>query len=482
MADAPAAIDGEEFAVLMHAVGPFEPSPRLAVGVSGGPDSLALALLAADWARARHGSLSALIVDHGLRPESGDEARCTRGWLRARGIASEILRWEGRKPIASIPAHAREARYRLLLQWCLRMGVFHLLLGHHAFDQTETVLMRLFGGSGIEGLAGMLPIRYTPLTRMVRPLLPIDPERLRATLIARNQAWLEDPTNADHAYARARFRSALSAFPPALGIRDEVMRLQASALQAAERLDAAVDDRFGRCCEIDRLGFAWVDEEALAAVPEEIAWRLLARLLSGVGGTAWPPAASSIRALRGRLLTHAGGPSGSLGRCRLVRRDRRLLICRERRHLPAAVRVKGGETLLWDGRFLVRIPARRFLGASRYRLMPAAQEVWRRPRADAQTLSHVPAEARISLPVLVGDGGEAILPTAMAPEGGSLEDGGLPRLSITFSPSRSLRGTGRFLALAQSRIMLWEEAPPAVLALYGDTAGSGAEREEQREY
>ena len=490
MADAPAPIDGEEFAALMHAVGPFEPAPRLAVGVSGGPDSLALALLAADWARARHGSLNALIVDHGLRPESGDEARCARGWLRARGIASEILRWEGQKPTAGIPAHAREARYRLLLQACGRMGVVHLLLGHHAFDQTETVLMRLFGGSGIEGLAGMLPVRYTPLTRMVRPLLPIDPARLRATLTARNQAWLEDPTNADHAYARARFRSALSAFPPALGIRDELTRLQASALQAAERLDAAVDDGFGRCCEIDRLGFAWVDEAALAAVPEAIAWRLLARLLSGIGGDAWPPAAPSVRALRRRLLMGTGAPSGSLGRCRLVRRDRRLLICRERRHLPAAVPVKGGETLLWDGRFLVRIPARRCLGASRYRLMPAPPEVWRRPQADAeaQALSRVPAEARISLPALVGDGGAAILPTAMAPEGGRLpedggvKDGGLPRLSITFSPRRALKGTGRFLALAQSRIMLWEEALPAVLALDGDTVGSGAEQEEHREY
>jgi tRNA(Ile)-lysidine synthase len=483
--EAPAPIDDEEFAALMHAVGPFEPAPRLAVAVSGGPDSLALALLAAEWVRARAGSLSALIVDHGLRPEAGGEARLTCAWLRARGIEGEILRWEGEKPVSGIQAHAREARYRLLLQWCRRRGVVHLLLGHHAFDQTETVLMRLFGGSGVEGLAGILPIRYTPFTRVVRPLLPIDPARLRASLIARGQAWLEDPTNADQAYTRARFRLALSAFPAAMGMRDKLARLQATAVQAAERLDAAVDDGLARCCEIDRLGFAWVDEEAFAAVPEEIAWRLLARVLCGVGGTDWPPAAPSVRALRGRILTRAGRPSGSLGRCRLMRRDRRLLICREGRHLPAPVAVEGGETVLWDGRFLVRIPPRHVLGAGRYRLMPAPQEVWRhRPQgpAAAQALNRVPSEARLGLPVMVGESGEAILPQAMPPSGREPKDASPPPLAITFSPRRVLKGTGRFLALAQSRIMLWEEAPPTVLALEGDTARPGAEQEEQREY
>lgn len=469
----------------MRAVGPFEPAPRLAVGVSGGPDSLALALLAADWARARHGSLTALIVDHGLRPAAGEEAQLTRASLRAHGIAGEILRWDGAKPTAGIPARARAARYRLLLEWCRRMGVVHLLLGHHASDQTETVLMRLFGGSGIDGLAGILPIRYTPFTRVVRPLLPIAPARLRATLTARGQAWLEDPTNADQAYTRARVRLALATFPAAMAMGDELTHLQASAAQAAVRLDAAIDESFARCCEIDRLGFAWVDEEALAAVPEEIAWRLLARLLCGIGGTAWPPATRSVRALRTRLLTSAGRPSGSLGRCRLVRRDRRLLICRERRHLPPAVPVEGGETVLWDGRFLVRIPRPRWLAGGRYRLMPAPQEVWhRRPQAPAveQTLSRVPAEARLSLPALVGDGGEAILPITTTPDGRELKDASPPRLAIAFSPRRALKGTGRFLALAQLRIMLWEEAPPAMLALDGDTAGAGAEQEEQREY
>lgn len=469
----------------MRAVGPFELVPRLAVGVSGGPDSLALALLAAEWVGARHGSLIALIVDHGLRPEAAAEAGLTRAWLHARGIAGVILRWDGAKPTTAIPARARAARYRLLLDWCRRMGVVHLLLGHHACDQTETVLMRLFGGSGIEGLAGILPVRYTPFTRVVRPLLAVDPARMRATLTARGQEWLEDPTNANQAYTRARIRLALAALPAANTIRDDLTRLQASATQAAARLDAAVEQSFARCCEIDRLGFAWVDEEALAAVPEEIAWRLLARLLCGIGGSAWPPATRSVRALRARLLTRVGQPSGSLGRCRLVRRDRRLLVCRERRHLPPAVPVDGGETMLWDGRFLVHIPLRRCLGASRFRLMPAPQDGWDRlPQAPAveHVVRRVPAEARLSLPALVGDGGEVVLPTATTPDSREVKNASPPRLAIAFSPRRALKGTGRFLALAQMRIMLWEEALPAVLAGSGDMAGGGAEKEEQREY
>jgi hypothetical protein len=91
-------------------------------------------------------------------------------------------------------------------------------------------------------------------------------------------------------------------------------------------------------------------------------------------------------------------------------------------------------------------------------------------------------EARVSLPVLMGESGEAILPQAMPPHGCQLKDASPPRLAIAFSPRRALKGTGRFLAVGQSRIMLWEEALPAVLAVGGDLAGSGAEQEKQREY
>src|SRR4051812_12623635 len=103
-----------EFAALMGALGPYERRPRLAAAVSGGPDSLALTLLAARWAERSGGSLLALHVDHGLRPESADEAARVADWLGARSIPCRVLAWRGDKPATGVQAAAREARHALL--------------------------------------------------------------------------------------------------------------------------------------------------------------------------------------------------------------------------------------------------------------------------------------------------------------------------------------------------------------------------------
>ncbi len=86
------------FTMAMDRLGPFEPRPELAVAVSGGADSMAVALLARDWVRLHGGTVVALIVDHGLRAESGDEARMTCERLAGLGVGSRVLRLTGADP------------------------------------------------------------------------------------------------------------------------------------------------------------------------------------------------------------------------------------------------------------------------------------------------------------------------------------------------------------------------------------------------
>ena len=86
-------LTGAEFAAALEALADFEAAPVLAVAVSGGSDSLALAILADRWARERGGRICALTVDHRLRPESADEVRRLQGWLAARNILHEVLVW-----------------------------------------------------------------------------------------------------------------------------------------------------------------------------------------------------------------------------------------------------------------------------------------------------------------------------------------------------------------------------------------------------
>lgn len=285
------------FADLMAPLEPFEARPRLAVAVSGGAHSLALTLLAATWTAERRGQLTALTVDHGLRPESAAEAQRVAAWLAERGIAHITLGRKGPRPQRALQASARKIRYDLLGEWCRAQGVFHLLLAHHQADQAETVLLRLGKGSGGDGLAGMAAVRETAWGRILRPLLPVDPKRLTATLLAAAQPWLDDPSNADPRFDRVRIRrlqpALAAAGVPFAGIAAAATRL-GWARQAHERLQATAAARWLRL----RPGgvLAWeaglIQHESVATVTA-----LLGRALRGVGGATYEPAAASVARL-----------------------------------------------------------------------------------------------------------------------------------------------------------------------------------------
>ena len=185
----------------MTAAGPFGPAPRVAVAVSGGADSMALLLLAKDWAP----GVAALTVDHGLRAGSTAEAAQVAAWCASRRIPHCVLAWTGRKPSSGIQEASRTARYELLTQWCRDRGYPHLLVGHHLEDQAETFLIRMQRGSGVDGLAAMPSTTARDGVRIVRPLLGVTPARLTAFLRAAGQPWIEDPSNDDPRFARPVF-------------------------------------------------------------------------------------------------------------------------------------------------------------------------------------------------------------------------------------------------------------------------------------
>jgi tRNA(Ile)-lysidine synthase len=197
--------DGE-FAAAMAWLGPFEPAPNVAVAVSGGADSLALTVLADVWARARGGAVVGLVVDHGLRAAAAVEAGATERLLGRRGIAAHVLRLTGLVAGSALAERARVARYAALVGACEAAGVVHLLVGHHAADQAETVAARALRGSFSAGLAGMARLVELPTVRVLRPLLGVKPGALRALLLARGIEWIEDPSNRDKRALRVRLR------------------------------------------------------------------------------------------------------------------------------------------------------------------------------------------------------------------------------------------------------------------------------------
>jgi tRNA(Ile)-lysidine synthase len=343
-ADAPAALTDTEFAALLAALGPFEPAPRLAVAVSGGPDSMALALLADGWARARGGAVTGLVVDHGLRPESAREAAQACGWLGALGIAAHVLGWTGPKPAAGIQAAARTARLDLLTEACRTEGILHLLLAHQREDQAETVAIREAGGSGEAGLAGMAAIRELHGLRLLRPLLGVPRARLRATLLAAGQPWLEDPSNRATWFARGRLR----ADPGFMG--DCAWSRGLVHAQERTTMDARLAARLARIARPEPLGFVAIAAEDWRALEPEVRAPLLGRLLATVGGRAYPVATAGLRRLAAGDLPAAA----TLGGCIIMRRRDDLVICRETARIRHRLTLAPGAAALWDGRFTVR--------------------------------------------------------------------------------------------------------------------------------
>ncbi len=389
-----------EFAELMAQLGLFEPAPRVAVGVSGGADSLALLHLIHAWARARDGRATALTVDHGLRPESAGEAARLKQTLAASGIEQRVLRWRGPKPRANIQAAARRARYDLLGRWCRRYGVLHLALAHHLDDQAETLLLRLGRGSGLEGLAAMATVREMPWFRLLRPLPSVPKSRLAATLAARRHSWIEDPSNADPSFARARLRGLL----PALDSEGlTATRLAATAAhlgRARAALERSVARLLARTVELHPAGFALVDPEALAAASEEVALRAMARILMIVGGLSYTPRFARLRRLHDRI--SAGLESGlTLAGCRVVPRRGRLLVVRESARV-AEQPLQPGRGLLWDGRFEVTLGRAARARSGVLSIAPLAAAGWRELRRAVPELgtSPIPAPARLALPAL----------------------------------------------------------------------------------
>ncbi len=412
--DAPP-LTAAEFDGLMRAVGPFEARPRLAVAVSGGSDSLALALLLDRWARRRHGTVVALTVDHGLRRGAAAEARRAGSWLAARGIAHRLLRW---RPSAAagdlrggLQAAARGARYRLLADCCRREQILHLAIAHHRDDQAETFLLRLGRGSGLDGLAAMSPVTGRDGVRLVRPLLGIGRQRLAATLRRFRQPWIEDPSNRNPAHARVRMRALLPALAGE-GVTSARLAATAGHLgRARVVLDDATAALLAAAAAADPAGFVRLDPAALFAAPAELSRRALAQCLMTVGGGDYAPRFERLARLHDalRVAVHGGARRGAtLAGCRILWIGETLLICREPALAAGELPVRRAAPLRWDNRFVLRV-AGTTAGLTLRRL---GGEGWRQVAAAAPRLRDraPPAPVRPGLPALWDAAGVVTVP------------------------------------------------------------------------
>ena len=284
----PAAV--ERFRDGLARSGTIAADARFGVAVSGGPDSLALLLLAD---AAFPDRVEAATIDHALRAESASEAATVATLCQRLAVPHMIFR----RTVAlatgrGTQAAARDLRYPILQRWCADRGLALLLTGHHADDQAETLLMRLRRGAGIDGLGGIRPARaFTAASpasaRIVRPLLDFTKADLVAIVAGCGVTAADDPSNDHEAYDRTHARRLLAANPWL-----EPRRLAASArhlAEAAAALEWAATQEWRRRVSRDPAGHVRLDPDGL---PGEILRRVVERILSDVGGESPGPAAA----------------------------------------------------------------------------------------------------------------------------------------------------------------------------------------------
>lgn len=276
----------------------------LAVAVSGGADSMCLLRLLHSWAQTHYHPFIALTVDHGLRAEAKDEALQVKEWCDMLGISHHILTWEGEKPTRNIQSQARKIRYQLMQDFCKQHQIRYLFLGHHAQDQAETVMLRLFRGAGVSGLKAMQPITQMADCTLLRPLLHHRREEIETLLDQMNQSYIHDPSNEDARFERVMIRRFLNEHERKQELLNHMQRTAHHMQRADDFIQSHLNEALSQIVKLHPFGYATMRLASFQSLHEEIALRLLSHVIFIINGKSKTPRMEELERLH-LALSHA---------------------------------------------------------------------------------------------------------------------------------------------------------------------------------
>jgi tRNA(Ile)-lysidine synthase len=345
-----------EFDELMYSIGYFEPAPTLAVAVSGGADSIALLYLTNNYARARNGRVVAITVNHNLRLEAEDEAKQVKKWCIKQDIEHHILYWQPPSPIiSSIQENARNARYQLMLDWCRKNNILHLLTAHHLDDQVETMFFRLARGSGLEGLSAMSAQNIVGGVRLLRPLLSIPKIRLLATLEQEKQTWIEDSSNQNSIYTRVHIRQQLAQ------AKDNIILKERSNVVASKLgifrnlLENNLVSQITNSVFIFSKGYVSINFHKFNKLENEVTLKALGNLIRTLSGSKHLPRTNKLEQLNNLIRSNRLNSKYSVGGLLFETVKDHILVYREDKAIEGPIIIEPGIATLWDRRFVVKI-------------------------------------------------------------------------------------------------------------------------------
>ncbi len=258
------------------------PKESFIVAISGGIDSFCLTMLSNEAAKSAGVDMQAVFINHNLRENSDKELLPCIDILNANGIKNTVLTWKHSGIHGNVEKKAREARYRLLTNFCYEIGAKSILTAHHSLDQWETFFMRLSKGSGLRGLCAIrTKTKYHGIT-LERPLLGYTKTDLEDTLIKKFKItnYIHDSMNFDTKYERVRWRKAYKFIANDYGIDVE------NVTKSIERLQKANDclDDFAENYKKNVFDGKYINKRLFERYHPEIRSRIIIKIIEDLTG------------------------------------------------------------------------------------------------------------------------------------------------------------------------------------------------------
>ena len=302
---------------------------NFALAVSGGPDSLCLAYFSKIYSSEFGNKIHVLIVDHKLRKESYKEAMKVKSILNKRKISSKILHWKGEIPKNNIQKSARDMRYSLISNYCLKKNISYLITAHHGDDQIENFFIRLLRGSGLTGLSSMsVNSKYNENLKIVRPFLNLKKKDLRYVTLNYFKTYIKDPSNKDEKFLRTRIRKYRKNMEREGLDTKKIIKTVNNLTSANQALNYYKKKALYKHVSFMSKDKCLINKQIFSEEAEEIIFKSFSDILSLISETYYPPRSKKIINLINRV-KRSKFTKSTLGGCIVEEKDNFILISKE---------------------------------------------------------------------------------------------------------------------------------------------------------
>ncbi len=304
---------------------------NFAIAISGGADSLCLAYFSKIYSSEFKNKIHALIVDHRLRKESSKEATNVQNLLKKRKIPSKILSWKGKVPSKNIQKNARDIRYSLISNYCIKKNIKYLVTAHHADDQIENFFIRLFRGSGLTGLSSMsVDSKLNNNLKIIRPFLNFKKADLKYVTLNYFKTYIKDPSNSNEKFLRVRIRKYKKNMEKEGLNSRKIIKTINNLLSANQAINFYKNKALYKHTSFLSKNKCLINKKIFSDEASEIIFKSFSDILSLVSGTYYPPRSKKVLSLINRIKSNNFTKS-TLGGCIVEKKNNFILITKELR-------------------------------------------------------------------------------------------------------------------------------------------------------